>query len=474
MKLSHVAILCIALVGLLLGTLYLLQPTGDSGAAADQSGSWNQPNEEFPDEFPTLHDFFVLLHDDPTAVRQGLNNIVEKWQPGNAIMVLEISRWLQKTPVEPLLKKLLVDKLPIDQFDRDKIYQVIWSEDVEPHPHYGNFKKQLFSQLDPRFADYFDDSYPATIRLDEIRWGGVRRDGIPPLVQPKMLKAEEAVYLDDSNIVFGLEINGDARAYPKRILAWHEMFRDTVGEVPVAGVYCTLCGTVIIYDESMSGGRYDLGTSGMLYRSNKLMYDQATRSLWSTLKGQPVVGPLVGKGIVLPRHEVVTTTWGKWKSRHPDTQVLSLETGHQRDYDEGAAYAEYFATDDLMFKVPQMDSRLKNKDEILALRNDDASRTLAISADFLLANPVWHDEFDGQQLVVLTDETGANRVYAAGDVRFESWNQTDTASDQSGTSWQVSESALTATDGRSLSRVPAHRAFWFGWYSAFPDTRLVK
>ncbi|MGI9516203.1 MAG: DUF3179 domain-containing protein [Pirellulaceae bacterium] len=475
MKLSHIAVLSVALVGLLLGTLYLLQPDKGSGIGAEgESASWNQPNKEFPNEFPTLHDFFVLLHEDPTAVRQGLNNIVQKWQPGNAIMLLELSRWLKQTPVEPLLTKLLVEKLPVGEFDSDRIYGIIWSEDVQPHPQYADFKKRLFSQLDPRFAEYFDDSYPATIRLDEIRWGGVRRDGIPPLVDPKMLSADQADYLDDSNIVFGLEINGDARAYPKRILAWHELFRDTVGEIPVAGVYCTLCGTVIIYDETMSGGRYDLGTSGFLYRSNKLMYDQATRSLWSTLKGQPVVGPLVGKGIVLPRHEVVTTTWGKWKAMHPDTRVLSLETGHERNYDEGVAYAEYFETDELMFNVPATDSRLKNKDEVLALRNEDSSQTLAISAEFLLGNPVWHDQLDGNNLVVLTDETGANRVYDSGDVQFDSWNQTDTAIDSAGTEWKITESALITEDERTLPRVAAHRAFWFGWYSAFPETRLVK
>ncbi len=472
MKLSHIAGLCVVLVGLLLAALYFLEPTGDGTAPVDTS--WNQPNATYPDEFPTLHDFFVLLHEDPTAVRQGLNNLVEKWQPGNAIMLLELSQWLPPETVGPLVRELLVAKLPVDEFDMDEIYQVIWSQDVKPHPNYADFKKRMFSNLDSRFGEYFDDSFPATIRLDEVRWGGVSRDGIPPLVNPEMLTADEADYLDDSNVVFGLENNGDARAYPKRILAWHEMFRDTVGGQPVAGVFCTLCGSMIVYDTSRPGGNFELGTSGFLYRSNKLMYDRDTKSLWSTLKGQPVIGPLVGRGIVLPRHQVVTTTWGQWKQLHPDTTVLSLETGHQRDYSEGKAYESYFATDDLMFEVPLTDDRLKNKAEILALRNNDASETLAISADFLLANRVWHDQLEGKKFVVLTDETGANRVYDCGDVQFASWNQTDTAIDAAGNKWQVSEAALTAPDGRTLPRKPAHRAFWFGWYGAFPDTRLVK
>jgi len=87
------------------------------------------------------------------------------------------------------------------------------------------------------------------------------------------------------------------------------------------------------------------------------MYDHGTKSFWSTLHGEPVVGPLVGKGIKLNRRYLVTTTWGEWKKRHPDTTVLSLQTGHRRNYGEGVAYHNYFATDQLMFTVPKIDTR---------------------------------------------------------------------------------------------------------------------
>jgi len=148
-------------------------------------------------------------------------------------------------------------------------------------------------------------------------------------------------------------VNGEARAYPKRILAWHELARDRVGGVELAIVYCTLCGTVIPY-EAMAGGKLRvLGTSGFLYRSNKLMFDEETKSLWSTLEGRPVIGPLAGSGVELRYRPVVTTTWGEWRAAHPGTTVLSLDTGHQRDYSEGAAYREYFGTDELMFQVPE-------------------------------------------------------------------------------------------------------------------------
>ena len=180
-----------------------------------------------------------------------------------------------------------------------------------------------------------------------------------------MIPAAEADYLEDGNIIFGIALDGDVRAYPKRILAWHEMFKDSIAGEHYTGVYCTLCGSMILYRSAFGGVHHELGTSGFLYRSNKLMYDHATMSLWSTLTGEPAVGPLVGQGIELEPRFVVTTTWGEWRRRHPGTLVLSLDTGYQRDYGEGVAYRDYFATDRLMFGVPKLDSRLRNKDEVL-------------------------------------------------------------------------------------------------------------
>ena len=205
------------------------------------------------------------------------------------------------------------------------------------------------------------------------------------------------------------------------------------------------------------------------------MYDHATESMWSTLTGTPVVGALVGNGIELKTLYVVTTTWGEWRKRHPGTTVLALETGHERDYSEGAAYREYFSTDRLMFGVPKLDARLANKAEVLALRFAEApGEQLAIAADFLAANPVYHGRAGKLDFVVLTDASGANRVYESRGVSFASWDGVDSARDRGARNWTVTESAITGPAGEVLKRLPAHRAFWFGWYSAYPGTRLVK
>ena len=204
------------------------------------------------------------------------------------------------------------------------------------------------------------------------------------------------------------------------------------------------------------------------------MYDRATQSLWNTMWGGPVVGPLADEDITLKRRSVVTTTWEEWKRRHPDTTVLSLATGHIRDYSEGAAYRDYFATDELMFSVPDLDTRLRNKGEVVGLLfgNPD-DRPLAISVAFLSKHPVYQDKVDALELVVLTDPSGANRVYDRGSVEFVSWDGDQSVTDSNGGQWRVSESGLESDEGDVLPRLPAHRAFWFGWYSAYPHTRLV-
>ena len=420
--------------------------------------------------------FLTLVAGEEGDMVDAMDLVESTWEPSYLSMALDVMRLSRNPAVSATLLRLVEGKVGGERgYDLGAWQRAMWNAPEAQHPRYAAFKGALYSFIDPRFSAYFDEVGEPTIRLDEIVWGGVRQDGIPPLRNPQMLAADDVGYLDDDHIVFGLSVNGDARAYPRRILAWHEMFVDVVGGVPVAGVYCTLCGTVILYHTEHDGVNHALGTSGFLYRSNKLMYDQATQSLWSTMRGTPVVGPLAGKGIVLDRGSVVTTTWGEWRRRHPDTKVLSLETGHTRNYDEGAAYREYFATDELMFEVPALDMRLKNKDEVFTvLLAAHPDRPLAIAADLLASNPVHHDAVEDTALVVFTDPSGANRAYASGDVTFTGYDGDRSVQDGSGMTWTMDEHALTGADGRVLHRIPAQRAFWFGWYAAFPNTRLVQ
>jgi hypothetical protein len=261
-----------------------------------------------------------------------------------------------------------------------------------------------------------------------------------------------------------------------------EDIRDRLGGKELAVVYCTLCRTVIPYGAEAGGRRFTFGTSGLLYRSNKLLFDHETSSLWSTIEGRPVIGRLVGSALELPAHPVVTTTWEEWLESHPETTVLSDETGFERDYAEGAAYREYFATDALMFDVPRTDERLKNKAEVLTLLlrppgsgPGDPRHALAISAAFLKRNRVHHVSFAGYELVVVTSPAGANRVYHIAAGRRFTLRPDGRLEDAQGGRWLAAEDALVSEpDGERAPRLPAQCAFWFGWYAQFPDTELVR
>lgn len=432
-----------------------------------------------------IEEFVALMHRDAEIHTPALAKVRSNFHLGDAVMLIEVLPFLDgpiQKAVSDTFNEVAGQKLA-DQFD--KSMQWIWEQDAALHPGYREFKYRVYRIIDLRLGFFFYRPHASKISLSEVVWGGVVTDGIPPLMQPKTTTAVNAAYLDDQDLVFGVEINGESRAYPKRILAWHEMVNDTVGGEAINGVYCTLCGSMIAYRSMCDGTQYDLGTSGFLYRSNKLMFDRQTGSLWSTLTGTPVFGPLVEKKLELSMVPIVTTTWQQWRKTHPDTQVLSIDTGYDRDYGEGVAYQDYFASDGLMFPVPSDDQRLRNKDEVLAMDHaceQSVHAPMAVSAKFLKKHPVHHDRYAGQSIVILTDASGANRVYDVGEMTFDRWGEGDTVIATDGTVWNVGENQLKqrreSADKESerlgsLPRVPAHRAFWFGWHAAHPETRLV-
>jgi len=424
----------------------------------------------------TINHFYNLFREDPSLTDAAIEYIETTWKDEYIPMLLDVAYVTNSNSIANKSLKILREKTGMKYYKNvGKWFEWIWNKEQKIIPLYADWLSLIYQNIDPKFDKYFRGrTETALIRLDEVRWGGVVQDGIPPLRAPKMLTVEEEDYLSDKNIIFGIQINGDARAYPKRILAWHEMFVDEIGGEKIAGVYCTLCGTVIAYNTMANGVNYNLGTSGFLYRSNKLMYDKKTQSLWNTIEGKPVIGPLAGQGIALESFSVVTTTWKEWKALHPDTKVLSLDTGHKRNYDEGVAYNRYFSTDKLMFNVPKSDKRLKNKDEVLVVRTDGyQDDPLAISAKFLKRNKVYQDKIGDTKFVVLTDKSGGNRVYESGDYQFMETKH-NLAIDKNGGRWIIKEEYLENQDGKILKRLPYHRIFWFAWYNTYENTRLVK
>ena len=422
----------------------------------------------------TLLIFQNLIGNHEQKKTEALSFLQKKWSQSYTAPLLDILRLSQDEWQQQVIRVLLKKHAPATEADFFNGIQGLWKDTPNYGNYYADFKAYLYSALDPAFYQYFNKrGSQAKIRLDEIIWGGVSQDGIPPLNSPIMIAAIQATYLSDTDVVFGLVINGKARAYPKRILAWHEFITDSIGEQSIAGVYCTLCGTVIIYDPEFNGVKHKLGTSGFLYRSNKLMYDHATQSLWSTLMGKPVVGPLVDQNIELSTLPVETTTWGQWRNRHPNTQVLSIDTGHDRNYAEGEAYKGYLADDDLMFPVIEHDMRLPNKTRVFIPRPKNfTAQPLAISVEYLKRKRIHHDQIDEQRLLIITENNGSSRAYAIDDQQFKSYKN-GSLEDNKGGIWEVKEDTLIGPKRQRFYRLPAHEAFWFAWINTFPETRII-
>ena len=360
--------------------------------------------------------------------------------------------------------------------------------DLTPPPGFIGWKGDVLSFIDPGFADFLQDDAPSKIRAEEIQWGGVSVDGIPALDNAPVVPADQADYLLPGEPVFGVVINGDVRAYPLRIMDWHEMANDVVGGVPMSLAYCTLCGAGIAFDgRAFNGQSYDFGSSGFLYRSNKLMYDRQTRTLWNQLTGEPVLGELVEEELALELLPVVLTSWEDWLAQHPDTQVLGLETGYERFYLPGAAYGDYFSSTSTMFPVWQRGDQLDTKDRIYALRIDGAPKAYALND--LLIEGVVNDELAGTNVVlvanrgtvtvrgenrrvgpVVYDSGGEVRAYDRGDEVFSATDDPDVVVDSQSNEWQVTEEALIGPDGQTAARVNGHLAYWFGWFTFFPNT----
>jgi hypothetical protein len=349
-------------------------------------------------------------------------------------------------------------------------------EEIRPKEGYRAWKAALYSRIDPAFVRFLDPAQPIRIRPEEIVWGGVRKDGIPSLRNPRTIGAESATWLDDGDTVFGIEFGGKSRAYPQRILDWHEMANDVVGGEHLALSYCTLCGSAIAYATHNPGGNsFVFGSSGLLYRSNKLMYDEQTWSLWSNLTGEPVAGPLAGRGIRLPTLPLTVTTWREWRERHPDTDVLAIETGYRRDYSPGAAYGSYFASPETMFPVWKRSDLLDAKTPVYALRVGGAAR--AYPLEVLFRERVTNDSVGSVPVALVADrESGAVRAYLReGHLFAEGPSPRELVEPATGMVWQVEEGQLRPAFGeRLLRRLAGHRAFWFGWFAFFPETELYE
>lgn len=242
--------------------------------------------------------------------------------------------------------------------------------------------------VDPLRDRYQFDLSESAVPSETIQVGAADIDSIPALTNPPTVAATTARLVEETDEVIGVVINGEARAYPIKILARHEVVNDRVGGTLVAVTYCPLCDSSAVFDRKGREGEVELGVSGMLFKSNVLFYNRtdAVPTLWSQLWARELTGGKPRRSLEpLP---VEVTTWGEWRSRHPSTQVLSHATGYDHDYTEHP-YDGYLKGPNLRFPVfpEDREGRLPSKQRVLGIW-DDAGDARAYS----LATFTDHDE----------------------------------------------------------------------------------
>jgi uncharacterized protein DUF3179 len=284
----------------------------------------------------------------------------------------------------------------------------------------------------------------------------VKAKPLPPLDHAPLLRGRAATYLTPEEPVLGVEIGGDARAYPLRILDWHAVANDTVNRVPVALAWCRPCGSAVLYRTDTPRGTLTLASSG--YREgDQILADRETGTLWSQLTGRPAEGALAGSGIELQLLPVVLTTWGSWLGLHPATRVLSPETGDQPESpDPGAeAFWIYGLVAGNVAKAYPVDRLAQEK----VVNDELAGRPVVL---------VWEPGTDAKNRTIRAYERG-DRTFAPNERVFMGMTF---LVDQDGHPWRLGEEALTTPDGKSLPRLPGRLSFQSGWLAAHPATLI--
>lgn len=273
------------------------------------------------------------------------------------------------------------------------------------------------------------------LSVGDLRSGGPPRDGIPALNQPGFIQAGFVDYLRPEDRVLGLEIGGVAKAYPIRILDWHEIVNDPFGTEPVVVTYCPLCGTGMAFSAVVGGRARTFGVSGLLYNNDVLLFDRESDSLWSQIMSQAVTGPAVGERLeLLPLR---ATTWRDWQNTHPDTLVLAIPVGYGRDY-FGEAYPGYAKSASIIFPLTERrDRRYHPKERVLGVEIDGSFKAYPF---------VELGETDGR----VQDEVNGERI----EVFFDADNASAIVRDASG------------------REIPSVVGYWFAWTAFHPDTEL--
>jgi hypothetical protein len=315
-----------------------------------------------------------------------------------------------------------------------------------------------------------------------IQSGGPPKDGIPPIDRPKYISAAEAEkLLKPNDIVVGLVYRGVVRAYPQKTLIWHEIVNDEFKGEKIAITYCPLTGSAIAFGgRSRDGAMLTFGTSGKLVNSNLLMYDRQTDSQWPQILGIAIDG--TNKGTVLEEIRLAWTHWSRWRQRHPDTVVLSTDTGYIRSYgtDPYGSYDKpgtYYDSGGPLFPVMAKDGRFNSKDVVVGVKAN--GQQMAIHKHTLRAKKLINTSLAGVPLAAFYDaELDVARVFVRqvqGKPAKFSFENGRMADELTGSLWTADGRSIGGKmSGSQLKQYASFDVMWFAWHAFFPATQVVK
>lgn len=328
------------------------------------------------------------------------------------------------------------------------------------------------------------------VSLEEIRSGGPPPDGIPPIDEPQFEPITAAgEWLADQDPVMVVEAGDEVRGYPLAILTFHEIVNDTVGGQNLVVTYCPLCNSGLVFDRELDGETLSFGTSGRLWNSNLVMYDRATRSLWSQFTGEAIIGERTGDALDRLPMQIVAFT--EFAERWPDARVLSRDTGHSRPYGDNP-YTGYEGGNPFLFDG-ETGGPLAQMDRVVATGGD--ADPVAYPWDRLEQERVVHDVVDGQQVVVLwkpgaasaldsreisegVDVGQAGVFVAEADGQSLTFSPTDDdrfVDEETNSTWTVTGEAVEGPlAGTQLERLNHDDTFWFTQHAFRPDTRVEE
>ncbi len=377
---------------------------------------------------------------------EALETLADSGDPRVAWLISDLMRVATSGDLRTVMASAANRLLDIEYNDgnlwgRTTDHLIAW--DIPAPPDYLKYKRNIYTIIVPEWERIFIEG---DIDWRHVSWGGVRIDDraydqtdelcncIPAADNPEVTSADEADWLDDDDIVFGVEVNGEFRAYPRQIMEVREMVNDTLGGRDLGIPYCTLCGSAQAYftDELPDGiERPVLRTSGLLIRSNKVMYDLNTFSVFDTFRGQAVTGPLADKKFALKQAGVVTTEWGAWKAAHPETTVLKESLALGRDFD----FRNNRDADGPIFPIGDVDPRLPVQEDIVGLISE-SGKPVAFHRGKAVEALKSGESIAFENIRLVLDGGGVRAVNEKG------------------------------------MDLGGHQAFWFAWSQFHPDTEL--